>query len=350
MMSKIESFLIRKGIAIAIYILIIGSIITITFLFINPFNDWSFDADSELFARYGDFIGGFIGTIFSLVATLLLYNTLVAQRNTLSKQDELLTHQKLIFEIGQFESTMFNIIKTQRELKDEIKATFYTIDENFKQVSFDSEGKNYFFYSKNELHKIWLSIDNDQYLGKFDEDYVEIIQQDIEQLYDPSSSSFTHPDDAKMEEQNLLKEERLKFANSFYYITKDRWEKLHKMETQKRLKSIYGFFFQKYHFALGHYFRHLYHILKFAFEFETKNKDFASISKKYIDFIQAQMSSYELMLLFYNALSFPKLLELIIHYNFLENLAEEDLVLKSHNCFEKIKLKKRRELLSLIVD
>ena len=69
------------------------------------------------------------------------------------------------------------------------------------------------------------------------------------------------------------------------------------------------------------------------------------MSKKYIDFIQAQMSSYEMMLLFYNAISFPKLLKLLIEYNFLENLAVEDLIVISHNCIEGINLKKRKTLL-----
>ena len=69
------------------------------------------------------------------------------------------------------------------------------------------------------------------------------------------------------------------------------------------------------------------------------------MSKRYIDFIQAQMSSYEMMLLFYNAISFPKLLKLLIDYNFLENLAVEDLIDKSHNCIDGIKLKTRKKLL-----
>lgn len=348
-MKKLESFLSRKGIPIAIFSLIFGIIIIILFLFIDPFNDWSFNPDSELFARYGDFIGGFIGTIFSLVATLLIYNTLVAQKDTLQKQDELLSHQKQIFEIEQFEATMFNILKIQREIREDINAYIHTLDNDFKKTTYQALGKDFFFYAKNELYKIWLSIDGEQYLGHYDEDYIEILQHDRDELYDPNSRSFTHPDDARIEEQKWLKDERVKYANTFYGISKEKWEKLNKMDTEKRLKSIYSSFFQKYHYAIGHYYRHLFHILKFASDFQNTNKGCDNISKKYVDFVQAQMSSFELTLLFYNSLSSPRLLDLLVQYNFLDNLAEEELVLKSHNCFEKMKLKKRKELTSTSV-
>jgi hypothetical protein len=73
--------------------------------------------------------------------------------------------------------------------------------------------------------------------------------------------------------------------------------------------------------------------------------DIPVINTKYSDFIQAQMSSFEMMLLYYNALAFPKMLELLKKSNFLENLAEEDLISESHNCVDGIKLKKRSDLL-----
>ena len=71
-------------------------------------------------------------------------------------------------------------------------------------------------------------------------------------------------------------------------------------------------------------------------------------TQRYSDFIQAQMSSFELTLLFYNSLSFPKLLRLLVVSNFLENLAEEDLISESHNCIDGIKLKKRSDLLGKV--
>lgn len=59
------------------------------------------------------------------------------------------------------------------------------------------------------------------------------------------------------------------------------------------------------------------------------------ISKRYyelVQFVQAQMSTRELLMVFYNSFSFPKLRDLLIRYNLLENLTIENLIDKSHNC------------------
>jgi hypothetical protein len=67
---------------------------------------------------------------------------------------------------------------------------------------------------------------------------------------------------------------------------------------------------------LGHYFRHLYHIVKYT--------DAAPISdkRKYIDILQAQMSDNELYLAFFNGISpyGERFLPLMEKYHFLENL------------------------------
>ncbi len=73
-------------------------------------------------------------------------------------------------------------------------------------------------------------------------------------------------------------------------------------------------------FVLGHYFRNLYQILKLIQTYEKRlDKNF----KDYANIIRAQLSSYELVLLFYNCLDgisdngeFKKLL---IHYSFLQH-------------------------------
>jgi hypothetical protein len=76
--------------------------------------------------------------------------------------------------------------------------------------------------------------------------------------------------------------------------------------------------FSTYKDQLGHYFRHLYHLLKF-----TDEAIFKGSNKKYIDIIQAQMSDDELYLMFYNCISElgkSKVLTLIDEYSFLENI------------------------------
>lgn len=72
---------------------------------------------------------------------------------------------------------------------------------------------------------------------------------------------------------------------------------------------------------LGHYFRHLYHLLKFIQYEENINK------RKYFDLIQAQMTYDELYLIAINGISNygrEKMLPILDTCSFLENLAVDD--------------------------
>jgi hypothetical protein len=338
MKNRLINYIKNHLLKIAICMLIFGIIIILIFIFIKPFNDWSFKTNPELFGLYGDFIGGFVGTLFSLVAVFLLYKTLITQQETIKLQANAIELQKKTSEIERFETTFFNLLKTQQEITNNIKAYFSTL--NIKSTpsltvnTYIVQGREFFGYSKDELTKIWKSIESNTYLGSFDEeDFDNYIKAEIEQI-----------NEQEHEIQKIINEESIRFANKEYSISNNLWEQTNKKEIRKKLEIMYGLFFQRYHYAIGHYYRHLYHIIDFVEQFEkSKRTDF--IPKKYIDFIQAQMSSFEMMLLFYNAISFPKLLKLLIKYNFLENLAVEDLIHISHNCIKGINLKKRETLL-----
>ena len=140
--------------------------------------------------------------------------------------------------------------------------------------------------------------------------------------------------------------------NKNYKIKKDQWESATKMDLKEKISLMYDLYFQRYHYVAGHYFRHLYHILDFAEITKTKQNsmitdpntkaEIAENFQKYVSFIQAQMSSYELMLLYYNSIAFPKMLILIKAYNLLENLSVEDLIDKSHDCIDGVNLKIER--------
>ena len=84
-------------------------------------------------------------------------------------------------------------------------------------------------------------------------------------------------------------------------------------------KEIYGSFYEEHQEELGHYFRHLYHIIKFVKSSDVQDK------KRYTNFVRAQLSSYELALLFYNGVSDlgeEKFKPLIEEFSLLKNLPE----------------------------
>lgn len=345
--KTLKNLNVRKTRIFSIVILIFGISTIVVSALINPFNDWSFNTNSELFSQYGDFIGGFIGTLFSLIAIILLYKTLISQRDAITKQDEAINNQKKAFEIERFETTFFNLLKTQRDITENIKAYFYSLknDNDIKKNTYTAHGRDFFIYSINELTKIWKIIESNKYLGVFSED-IELIRNDIdEKFYDQNSVNYTNPFDVENEVEEYIHIENLKLATKQYRISSTDWEQMHGKETINKLEKIYELFFQRYHYAIGHYFRHLYHILKFVVHFEKSNNNFEGLGRKYINFVQAQMSSYEMALLFYNAISFPKLLRVLVDYNFFGNLAIEDLIDDSHNCIKGIDLIKRKKLL-----
>lgn len=96
---------------------------------------------------------------------------------------------------------------------------------------------------------------------------------------------------------------------------------------EKNIDLVYKDVFIGKEAQLGHYFRHLYHIIKFTNESSIEDK------KRYIDFIQAQMSDDELYVAFYNGIceyGKDKFLELLDRYGFFENVASRGAIFDLH--------------------
>jgi hypothetical protein len=83
------------------------------------------------------------------------------------------------------------------------------------------------------------------------------------------------------------------------------------------VRGVYESVYNQFEFSLGHYFRHLYHIIKFINESNVQNK------KRYASLVRAQLSSYEHVLLFYNGLGIrgsDKFKPLVEKFSLLENM------------------------------
>lgn len=95
------------------------------------------------------------------------------------------------------------------------------------------------------------------------------------------------------------------------------------LETRKAIGDIYQAAFMSESDQLGHYFRSLYHILKYIDERCPKEEN----KKMYFDLVQAQMNTDELYLTCINAISNygrKKMHPLLNQYSFLENLAIDE--------------------------
>lgn len=128
------------------------------------------------------------------------------------------------------------------------------------------------------------------------------------------------------------------------------------------IKIAYKHLFDLNHYEIGHYFRNIFNTLKLvkarrqvAFDNLKSNqldktevdREKVKITSKYKDYanmIQAQMSSAELTLMFYNGLFFPKMKDLINDFQLIDNLPVEDLILEQHKNYYELEFKSRNDI------
>ena len=284
---------------------------------------------------------GFINSLFSGIALVGIIYSIFLQQKELSLQRTELKETKEEFKDQNFQTTFFNLLKTQNQIANDISARVGDLKSYNKEEYKEISGRNFFNHSKSQLLRIDKALSSDKFYN-----YSKWSAED-DYLNAPRNI---------WEEEDLTKSMKISFTFKYYKIDEEMWKNSKKLNPIERAERLYAIFFNKFHFVIGHYFRHIYHILLFLEETEKEKlsktnqpKEKERIKKEFkqfAEFIQSQMSTPELFLLFYNALSFPKLQRLLIKYNTLENLTIEDLLNKEHNVIEGINLKSRTELLS----
>ena len=94
-------------------------------------------------------------------------------------------------------------------------------------------------------------------------------------------------------------------------------------------------FFSIFQTYIGHYFRHLYNVVKFVHGHEFFDQKELKEKKRYTNFIRAQLSSNELGVLFYNCLSNrgAKFKDLVEKYALFEDMPSDVLIDEEHRKF-----------------
>ncbi|MGV3459190.1 MAG: putative phage abortive infection protein [Flavobacterium sp.] len=136
----------KNRIYFSIFLAITGGMIIIWFLlrgffvdeFIDPFGTVNIDKS----AKVGDFIGGFVGAIFTLVGIVLLYETLHLQRK------EFIESRK-VFERQQFETKFFSLIKMYQDI---IASMHYDVAESAEKYI----GKEFFLKHKKDIYRDYV--------------------------------------------------------------------------------------------------------------------------------------------------------------------------------------------------
>lgn len=325
-------------------------VLSILFILIAPFilTRSGFETMSFLnTGQIGDTIGGISSPIVGIVSIILLAYTLIEQLDFNRKQ-VLLQRQE------QFKTTFFQLLQEQREITNSLYSSYEVVKLNEPTVTqkIAVKGQQFFRMGTFVLRNLFESMEYGCYCHSYN-------PEEIEQLIIKYESESDYDNYLENEQDNLhsfslssiKKESCFCFLNDKYKITSEEFESYKRMDIKQKIDFVYRRFFNV-HEECGYYFRHLYRILYFVKRSEDEElngvEDFAvrqQISKRYfelVQFVQAQMSTKELLMVFYNSFSFPKLRDLLIKYNILENLTVENLIDFSHNCIEGYHLKHQK--------
>lgn len=275
--------------------------LTLFSYYINNSFSFSYDLATDKLGQFGDFIGGFLGTVLTMVATYYIYKTYHSQKDELDNQKKLINQQ-------QFESTFFNLLNIHIDIKKNLNIDFS--DATFKPQEYNG-------VDKVQINGLEVFIDVKQFT-KFM--YSRIIKNST-----PVNEIFNK-----------------KVPNPDIKTTLDEYHKLSesdKSDEKKNIEFIYKYIFSRYQNQISHYCRNVYHILKFIRENEEEYK--FNNCKKYSDILQSQLNVDEQFVLFYNFIIFDindndKFLhpiDIVNHYSFLENIGIDNLISKEHENF-----------------
>ena len=315
-----------------------GIIITLIFLTILAL--WWFSG-YWIYSSFGETQRGSIGDMFGAINALFsglaltgIIITIYLQQKELSLQRKELQQTRDVFQKQKFEHTFFNLASLHHDILKGIKYEF-TITKTTNNViksqkKHEYVGKEFFDFAEREYKNIYGVLAN---FGR-------------DRKYTGSAN------------------DELSKTMKIYKLNKLFLEKISPDISEIQLvlaadKVLFSQFQVKY----AHFFRHLYRILKFVKSSQDEElsklgkldtdgnrlraKEVMRRYKNYVGFIQAQMSTSELFILFYNSLKFPNMMSVMDEYCFLENLPVERLINQSHTTFYRSNLNSNADIYKL---
>ncbi len=275
----------RINFILLICISIITFIAFIICIFNNEFFNFSFKIDSELASKFGNFFGGFVGTLFIICNFLFLSYSFITQSID-KKKDNTVNN---FFKMLDYHYNQVNQLKILKIKKNEYCSKY-------------AYGKRAFVVFKMQLSKLLIIIE--QINEKYKLGYSK------ETIADIAYISLFYGVNKEFEEFSKKRLNKLSNANLFV-------EEL-QMEINNNKKYKLGRTNQTY---LSAYFRNLYNSIKLI-DSDIYLSD--EEKQKYIKILRAQLSDTELYIIFFNLLSrFGekwKKNDYIIKYEFIKNI------------------------------
>lgn len=211
--------------------------------------------------QLGDFVGGYIGTLFLLVSVVLLYATLKNQRRAGQEQN--------------FETKYFELIKMHRDNVSELELQ-------------DTRGRKIFVLLIREFRSI-LTITR----RVADQTQQKLTQRQMLYIAYYCLYFGTGPNSSRM-----LKKSLATFDSNFVSALEnelDKPEVKEKAQSDLKLKYVP---FEGHQSRLGHYYRHLYQTVCYV-----DKQTFPLDKYEYVKTIRAQLTTHEQALLLLNSLA-----------------------------------------------
>lgn len=284
--------------------------------------------------QVGDFMGGVIGSLWALAGVFLYFSAIKMQNKELENQSKFRREDRILDTIKEFENTFFALLASQQRIKNELSADFSDgkLDENHHlyEEKIHASGNNLFKEASIVLKKLYAFCARESF---------------VINLYPNKDLQFAKTNEQRKQIIKAYSEDlaisNMGFNEILFKSVKGQKDELY------RCKAIYFLFFIHYSSTIGHYCRHLYHILKYIdqaqldilimvrnnFDGEERRDKMLEVSKRfkrYTAFLQSGLSSSEMCILFYNSLIYPKARKLYLRYNLLENLLDIHLIKSEH--------------------
>ncbi|GAA0740481.1 putative phage abortive infection protein [Gaetbulibacter jejuensis] len=289
------------------FLLIIFSFIA-PVIFTQPSGKVAFGNDTGVI---GDTIGGIMNPFIALagviVTGLAFYMQLRANQIQISNFKKELDAQKDQNKLSQFESQFYEMLRLHKENVNEIEVEVFEFSETeiknaptrnndllssrspvveLSKVSKTIKGRDVFLYFSNELEITYNFLEENEELKeneRFSLAYRSFFNGALHQIeYD--------------ELEVLIKEHKTKFLSGSNYISNssESMDVFYSTSVISKYPLLKG-----YENSLGHYYRHLFHTVKFI---ALQDEKFISYQekRKYLRILRAQLSNYEQAMLFYN--------------------------------------------------
>lgn len=176
---------------------------------------------------------GFINSLFSGLALTGIVISIYFQQIELKLQRNEIVETRKEFKDQNFQTTFFNLLKTQRQLAEEINCNIYYLRGYSKESNNNIEGRSFFIVAKSEMKKIKKALDNDKFLTYTKwEDILEYYSND----YEPQSNE---------EALELSQSKQLEFTFYNYNIKKDLFFEYKESTDLKKAEIIYTNYFLK---------------------------------------------------------------------------------------------------------